>query len=62
MRMPSKHTRFRDFAGPQAVVSLARFWLQTCSPFRWGVSTDWKSNSCPLCSQSETSFCGPRQR
>ncbi len=56
MRMPSKH------AVPHAVVSLPRFWLQTSSPSVCGVSTDWKSRSRPLCSQSDESFWGPRHR
>ena len=55
MRIPSKQ------AGPHAVVSLPRFVLQIVSPFVCGVSMDWKSKSLPLSSQSETSFCGPRQ-
>ena len=43
MRMPSKHGRGPGHIGRWSLVSLARFWLQTVSPFVCGVSTDWKS-------------------
>ena len=58
MRIPSKQN-----GGPQAVVSDERTSLQKSLPsvFRWGWSIPMKSRSLPLCSQSPTSFCGPRQ-
>ena len=42
MRIPSKQ------AGPQAVVSLRRFWLQIVAPSVCGVSFERNSRRCPL--------------